>query len=293
MSLPLAFPGSKANLAPWLIRHFPSHHTYVDVFGGSAAVLLSKQPSSVEVYNDINSDLAQFFRVLRNPAQAEELRRRLRLTPHSREEFQNALTDLEGDPVERARRFFVRSRQSFSGLGTFSVGARNSKWSYCVTESAGGMSARTRKWLSAVEALEAAAERFRTVQVEHLDFADLIPRYDRPDTLFFADPPYLHSTRVRLDLYGKHELSVERHRELAEMLRGIQGMAVVCGYPSPEYEEFYAGWTALSKEVAKSTPVAHTDRRPRSAPRERRRALECLWISPRATEKSVQQQLPL
>ena len=293
MSLPLSFPGSKANLAPWIIRHFPPHHTYVDVFGGSAAVLLSKQPSPVEVYNDINSNLVEFFRVLRDPAQAEELYRRLRLTPHSREEFQLALSSGEGDSVESARRFFVRSRQSFSGLGTFPPGALPSKWSYCVTESAGGMSARTRKWLSAVEALDAAAERFRTIQVEHLDFADLIPRYDRPDTLFFVDPPYLHSTRARLDLYGEHELTVERHRELADILRQIKGMAVVCGYPSPEYEEFYAGWMMLSLDVAKHTAVVHSDKRPRLAPLGRSRERECIWISPKVRLEFLQEQLPL
>nr|MBA3826420.1 DNA adenine methylase [Ktedonobacterales bacterium] len=118
VSAPFPWFGGKRRLAPWIIPHFPAHTTYVEVFGGSAAVLFAKPPSALEIYNDLDGELVHFFRVLRDPVLAMDLSERLAWTPYSREEWRTCLTQLrageEVDDVERARRWFVAVAQSFS-----------------------------------------------------------------------------------------------------------------------------------------------------------------------------------
>src|SRR5271168_1781847 len=113
---PLNFFGSKTKLAPQIVRHFPPHLTYVEPFGGSAAVLFAKEPAKVEVYNDIDGELVNFFRVLRHPQLCGKLRVVAENTLYARSEFELAKQKC-ADPVEAARRFLVRHRMSFGGNG--------------------------------------------------------------------------------------------------------------------------------------------------------------------------------
>src|SRR5437868_1361469 len=184
--------GGKFNHLEWLLPLLPACHHYCEPFAGSAAVLLNREPSPVETYNDIDGDVVNFFRVLRD--QPEELIRTIGLTPFAREEFHLSIaTNGEPmEPVERARRFFVRARQARTGLAQ---SATLGRWANCKNTSRAGMSGVVSRWLGSVEGLPEIAERLLRVQIENRPAIDIIRLYDSPGTLFYCEPPYLHSTR--------------------------------------------------------------------------------------------------
>src|SRR5690606_27381686 len=234
----ITYYGGKGHSWRRIVPHFPPHRTYVEPFGGAANVLLNKPPSPVEVYNDIDSNLVTVFRVLRD--HPDELRRALELTPYSREEYVRCLGPLDDlDDVEKARRLIVRYRQAFGGLGQTATPGR---WAYVVSSSRRGMAKAVSSWLSAIdEVLPSVVERFRRVQIENLPWQEVVAKYDTPETLFYCDPPYLLSARNGHVGY-EHEMTVEEHQELVEVLNSVKGRVVLSGYASPEYDEWYRGW---------------------------------------------------
>jgi len=124
----LRFHGAKFRLAPWIISHFPRHRIYVEPFGGSGSVLLRKKRSEVEVYNDLDGEIVNLFRVARD--NGEELSRQIFLTPYSRDEFVKSF-ELSDDPLEQARRTIVRSFQGFgSGYVTATKGSKCARPEY-------------------------------------------------------------------------------------------------------------------------------------------------------------------
>lgn len=256
---PITWFGSKARLARQIIAHFPEHRTYCEPFGGSAAVLFAKDPVGVEVYNDLDGDLVNLFRVLRTPSLYAELEQAVGLTLYARAEFELAKEATE-DPVERARRFFVRQRQSHGGLGQ--------QWSYCLDDTVQGISSAVRRWQSGIEHLPAVHQRLRSVQIEQGDWRAVMRRYDRPETLFYLDPPYIPETRVN----GRyeHELSADDHHQFVRhLLDELVGMAVLSGYAHEAYKPLEdAGWARVDFDV------------PTHASRDRSRRIECLWLSP-------------
>ena len=161
----ITYYGGKGYSWRRIVPYFPPHHIYVEPFGGAASVLLNKEPSPVEVYNDIDGNLVTIFRVLRD--HPDELRRALELAPFSREEYVRCLGPLDGlDDVEKARRLIVRYRQAFGGKGQK---ATPGQWSYSVNASVRGMAKAVSSWLSMIdEVLPLVAERFRMVQIENL-----------------------------------------------------------------------------------------------------------------------------
>jgi len=241
--------GGKLSHLPRLLPLLPKCHTYVEPFGGSAAVLLNRAPSPVEVYNDLDSGVVTFFRVLRE--RPDELVRALELTPYSRAEFAEACHDESDDNLERARRVFLRIAQSRAnkpqttgGQWSYSVGrsaAGASDWKYCVQHNKRGMAGAVSAWLTNVAGLPEVVARLRTVQIECLNALDCIQRYDHPGTLFYCDPPYLPDTRMDGACYV-HEMTEPEHVALATELRGCAGMVALSGYESPLYDQLYAGW---------------------------------------------------
>jgi DNA adenine methylase len=266
---PINWFGGKSRLASRIVEHFPKHHTYCEPFGGSAAVLLAKGPSKVEVYNDLNEELVNFFVALRDPLLFARLREAVGHTPYARAEFELS-KQKSGDPVESARRFIVRSRQSFLGKG--------SEWSYSVRGSQGGMASSVQRWRKGVEYLPAVHDRFQTVQIECDDWYAVMSRYDSPDTLFFIDPPYVPETRVS----GKyrHELTQNDHREIVARVARIQGMAILSGYEHETYGPLErAGW----KRIDLKTRTHASDYRARR--------VESLWVSPSVANHSDNRKL--
>jgi len=230
--------GGKFSHLDWLLPLLPKCHHYCEPFSGSAAVLLNREPSPVETYNDIDGDVVNFFRVLRE--RKDELIRAIALTPFSREEFYLAIhANVKPLPeLERARRFFVRARQARTGLAqTATLG----RWANCKNTSRAGMSGVVSRWLGSVEDLPDIALRLLRVQIENRPAVEVIQLYDSPGTLFYCDPPYLHSTRGDSKAYG-FEMDEDEHRHLAEILRNCKGKVALSGYRCELMDVLYAGW---------------------------------------------------
>ena len=238
--------GGKYSHLDWLLPLLPEMPYYCEPFAGSAAVLLNREPSSVETYNDLDGEVANFFRVLRD--QGDELTKAIALTPFSREEFSLACKLDPALPLlERARRFYVRARQVRTGLAqTASLG----RWANCRDTSRAGMSGVVSRWFGAVEALPRIASRLLRVQIENRPAIDVIRLYDSKDTLFYLDPPYVHETRGDSKAY-KHEMSDGQHRELAEALNSVKGRVAISNYDCNLYRVLYpeSRWHRFSIEL--------------------------------------------
>ena len=236
--------GGKYSHLDWLLPLLPPAIHFCDVFGGSAAVIINREPSLVETYNDIDGEVVNFFRVLRN--QKEALTEAIGLTPFSREELALACSHLDGlTDLERARRFFVRARQVRTGLAqTASAG----RWAHCVLTSRAGMAGAVSRWLGSIEDLSLIAQRLLRVQIENAPALEVIRRYDSIETLFYCDPPYVHSSRGDARAYG-FEMTDNDHRSLAQALHKVEGQVVLSGYHSDLYKDLYADWHCLEAPV--------------------------------------------
>lgn len=254
--------GGKYSHLDWLLPLLPAATHYCEPFGGSAAVLLNRDPSPVETYNDLDGEVVNFFRVLRDDKDA--LIEAIGLTPFSREEFERAIDPPEDhlSDLERARRFFVRARQVRSGLAqTASTG----RWANCLLTSRAGMAGAVSRWLGSVEGLSEIAQRLLRVQIEHANALDVIQRYDSPETLFYCDPPYPHESRGDSRAYS-YEMIDADHEHLAEVLHQIQGKAAVSGYDSPLMNRLYGDWQRIDSDPR----MAHSIKQLRT---------EVLWVN--------------
>lgn len=243
--------GGKFSHLNFLAPLLPTDAThFCDVFGGSAAVLLNVGPYPVETYNDIDSELVNFFQTLRN--EQDELIRAIGLTPFSREELALACQPARDlSKVERARRFYVRARQTRTGLAQTSSAGR---WAHCVLTSRAGMAGAVSRWLGSVEGLPEIAQRLQRVQIENAPAIEVIERYDTPETLFYLDPPYVHSSRGDASAYG-FEMTDEEHRELADCLHSIHGRAVVSGYRTNLYDRLFHDWHRVDADARRCSSV--------------------------------------
>ena len=226
--------GGKYSHLDWLLPLLPHCHHYCEPFAGSAAVLLNRSHSSVETYNDLDGEVVNFFRVLRE--QKGKLVEAIGLTPFSREEFGIAcVIDAKQKPLERARRFFVRARQVRTGLAqTASIG----RWANCKNTSRAGMSGAVSRWLGSIAELPHIAERLLRVQIENRPAEAVIGLYDSPDTLFYCDPPYIHETRGDDKAYG-NEMTDEQHRSLATLLNSVAGRVAMSNYDCKLMDDLY------------------------------------------------------
>lgn len=247
------YPGGKVRISSWVASFFPGHKIYVEPFGGAAGVLLNKAPSPLEVYNDLNSDVVNFFRVLRDKEKAAELIRRLKLTPYAREEYYSFYPMPEGDDIERARALIGRASM---GIG-IRMTVSNNRTGFA------GDNKKTRKnakvFVNRVEKMWDIAERFRSVVIEHRDALELIPHYDTPDTLWYLDPPYNCGYSFR------YSASVDQEAMLGAFKK-VSGYVVLSGYMSELYADELAGW---HMETHANQTFGKKEKK------------ECLWLSPR------------
>ncbi|MES2903252.1 MAG: DNA adenine methylase [Pseudomonadota bacterium] len=269
--------GGKWMIANWILEFLPAHETYTEAFGGGASILLRKPRASMaEVYNDLDQTIVRIFKVLRDPAKAEQLKTLLRLTPYSREEFLAAYEPTD-DPVEEVRRTLVRSWMGYGSDGTAGVyrtGFRS------IVNHAGKTPAS--EWVNYRSSLDATIERIDGVTLESCDAFELLVRYDTEDTLHYVDPPYLTSTRssgnrrrgAGYHVY-QHELSEDDHVRLLELLNGLSGMVVLSGYPSALYEKHLVGWRREERAAFADGGSPRT---------------EVIWINPRCAERLKEEQ---
>lgn len=263
----LRWHGGKWLLAPWIIGHFGTHRCYVEPFGGAASVLLRKERSHAEVYNDLDSCVVNLFRVLQDDQTARRLQQQLELTPFAREEFHLSY-EASDDPVEDARRLIIRScmgHGSDAASGHYRTGFRANSNRSGTTPA--------RDWANYPAALEQVLERMRGVIIENRPAAQVMQSHDGRHTLHYVDPPYLAETRRRIhrrtDNGGsyRHELSDSDHMQLLQQLRTLQGMVVLSGYPSPSYDEALPGWLRVDRAALADGAKPRT---------------ECLWLNPAA-----------
>lgn len=244
--------GGKYSHLDWLLPLLPKTKHYCEPFGGSAAVLINRQPSEVETYNDIDGEVANFFRVLRD--QKEELLYAIGMTPFSREEFQIAIkqsSKSELSDLERARRFFVKARQVRTGLAQT---ASNGRWANCLSTSRAGMAGAVSRWLGSVEGLEYIATRLLRVQIENDDAFYVVARYDSEDTLFYCDPPYPHESRGDKNAY-RYEMNDLMHIKLADVLKHVKGKVAISGYRCDLMDELYKDWNMHVAKTKKALSV--------------------------------------
>lgn len=263
----LRYLGGKWRLAPWIIENLPSHEVYIEPFGGGGNVLLRKERSTVEIYNDLDDDLVNLFRVLRTPGPAEQLISQIELTPFARSEWLAAY-EPAAEPVERARRLIIRSF-----MGHSSCASRIDRTTGFRACNLAANADPARSWATYPEALRLVIARFAGVAIEQLPAEQLIQQRDGPGVLFYVDPPYVQSTRSQKQTRCapsngyRHELDDADHERLLEILCAVEGMVVLSGYPSPLYERMLAGWTVVER-----TALAD-GARPRT---------EVLWLNPAA-----------
>lgn len=267
----LRWHGGKWLLAPWIIGFFPAHRIYVEPFGGAASVLLRKGRAYAEVYNDLDDDAVNLFTVLRDTAKANRLLHLLDLTPFARSEFVAAWDETEDD-VERARRLIVRSFMGF-GSNAHSDKGRGAKTTGFRANSSRSGTTPAHDWHGFPFALPAIVERLRGVVIEQRPAIQVMETHDWPDTLHYVDPPYMHSTRSRKNVYDakhqyRHEMSDIDHVLLLGKLRDLAGMVVLSGYPNETYDHMLvakAGWGRFEREALADGA------RPRT---------EVVWINP-------------
>ncbi len=268
---PLRYFGSKWRIAPWIISHFPEHRVYVEPFAGGASVLIRKPKSKVEIYNDIDSEIVNVFRILRSPKQSEKLKKNLILTPFSRDEYLSAFKKSK-DPIEAARRTIIKA---FMGHGSDSVNMGHISGFRSKTSNENTHRCASMDWINYPPEIKKFCERLLGVTIENKPALDLIPDFDGKDTLFYVDPPYIHSTREGKDNY-RHEMKDDDHGRLLEKLRALTGMVVLSGYRTPLYDSL--GWKRVEF-------LALAD-----GAKKRR---ECLWLNPAAQDLQRQSELPI
>jgi DNA adenine methylase len=257
----LRYYGGKWNLAGWIISFFPPHLNYVEPCGGAASVLLQKPRSLLETYNDLDNNVVNFFRVLRD--QPDELSHKIRLTPWARAEYEMSYEPSD-DPVEWARRYFIRSYMSFNGSS--SRNGRTFGWRH-TSDSRLRMPAA---YDLINNALDTIAERLTGVQVENTDYADIISRLDNDAALIYFDPPYVEATRTKTDWYLLDWKDTD-HIAAADLLHAAVGYVVISGYACPLYTELYErhGWQRHDKEAQTNSGG---------------KRIESVWLSPRTVE---------
>lgn len=257
----LRYHGGKYRLAPLLLQLFPSHNVYTEAFGGAASVLLLKPRCHAEIYNDLDREVVNVFRVMQDKRQAKELERRLKLTPYAREEFLLAYQPTRS-PIEKARRTIIRS---FMGFGSDSITRTKASMVGFNTRISSTMATGFRwngnnrsvtpahDWISYSGFIPLFCERLQGVVLENRPAVDILIKMDKPDALHYIDPPYPFSSRkvgngtTPAHRY-RHEMTDRDHERLAEVVHSLKGMVIISSYPGVLYERLYRGWQTVSWE---------------------------------------------
>ena len=291
----LRYYGGKWRLAQRLISLFPPHHVYVEAFGGAASVLMLKPRSDAEIYNDLDGEVVNVFRILQCQAKSAKLERLLRVTPFARAEFVKSYRDSR-DPVEQARRTIMRS---FMGFGSDSITRVKSgvipngfcTRIYDTTMRTGFRFNSVRSNVSGAEDwshypdyIAAFCARLKGVVIENRNALRVMVKSDRFDTLHYVDPPYPSSVRNRnasenrLQHNYRHEMTIKQHEKLAETLHSLKGMVVVSSYPGDLYNRLFASWKRVSWTGEQFCHGSQT-------------RTECVWMNKAAATAQRQQSL--
>ena len=281
MKSPIVWLGGKGRLAERITTLLPKperHLTYVEPFAGGASILFSRRPAGIEVINDANGDIVNFFTVLRD--HGDRLREYLQNTPYSRQIFEDWRTvdPATLPPLERAARFFYLSRSSFMASGA--AGDRKPSWAFARIDDN-----RARSVMKVVdEELLTVRDRLRNVYIECGDALEVIRRFDAPQTVFYCDPPYHPETRSN----GGYADELADHDELLDNLEAVQGMVAISGYPHESYDRLVQkGWQR--HDFALECPTGRTRQSAdnRLAGGIDTGRTECVWVNPALRKRLV------
>ncbi len=260
MNAMLKYPGGKWRIAKEIIKHFPDHKVYLEPFFGSGAVFFTKEQSKMETINDLDDNVINLFKVLReNP---DELIRVIELTPFSRSEFLNIQEEHAGQGVkkcdleiENARRFIIRCNQGFGSKLSDRVG-----WKHTCTSRGPN---NPEIWSRLPECISVCAKRLKHAQIENMSAVKLIPKYNSSDCLIYADPPYLGEVRPRR-MYLKEMQDEKQHAQLIELLKQHKGYFVLSGYDNELYKKSLHGYRKVEIKTYVNSGRSST---------------ECLWLN--------------
>lgn len=268
----IRYHGSKFRLAPWIIKRLPVHTCYVEPFGGAGGVLMQKPRAYAEVYNDLDGDIVNLFRVLQDEKSRSRLFELLTLTPYARQEFELAW-EAAADPAERARRTIIRAQMGFG-----SAGATKGKTGFRIDTKREYGTAQA-LWTEYPESIAEIGERMTGVLIENRPAIEVMQAHDAASTLHYVDPPYVHDTRYKgatSGRYYRHEMDDQQHIELLSVLLELEGMVVVSGYPCELYDDLLTGWQRHETSARISAGRGTATR------------TECIWLSPACQRASNQ-----
>lgn len=254
---PFSYPGGKSRSLKYVLPHLPIRDLYCEPFGGSAAILLARDESRLEIYNDAYGGVVSFYRCMRDKEKFEQLVSWLELTVNSREEFWNFKDTWKDqtDDVERAGRWYFVSEYSFGSLGRNWGRARGGKYT--------GVNGRIRRKLKHFQAIH---ERFTNVQVENRDGLECMRQYDVANAVFYIDPPY------NVGDQHVYEHSVD-HQRLLDTIFSMKGFVALSGYDNPLYNSY--PWTKSFDWEVRVSIEGHGNKQKKDT---RPTATEKLWI---------------
>ena len=233
----MKYPGSKWSIAKWIISNFPEHHSYLEPFFGSGAVLFNKPRSNIETANDLDGNVVNLFYWIRKDP--ERLAHEIYYTPYARQVYEVAFREIPEDSFESAVNFYIRLNM---GHG-FRTNGEKVGWKNDVQGREKAYAAHD--WVNLPDKIMQAAERLRGVQVENRPAAELIPRFNYRNVLIYCDPPYMLQTR-----HGKqyrHEMDDKDHEELLALLLKHKGPVLISGYDTELYRDMLSDWAKYEK----------------------------------------------
>lgn len=252
MKTVLNYPGSKQMIKKWILSFVPKHIVYVEPFFGSGTIFFDKEQAKIEVINDIDQDIFNYFKVIRD--KPDEIIEQIMFTPFSIEEYRNSRIECESDSdIEKARKFAIRCYFGIGNSAVYKSGFRRSKSSTS--------SNKAKTWAMLPMQLQEATERLKYAIIENSDAIEIIKKYNNEDVFIYCDPPYVLSTRKE-HLY-RYDMTDEQHIELLQTLKKHKGKVLVSGYDNDMYNNVLNGWH-------KETIVTHSERGKRE---------ECLWLN--------------
>lgn len=236
---PLIWFGGKSKVAHHIISKMPPHTCYVEPFGGAAHVIAQKSPVYSEIYNDIDGEVVNFLLVAR--AEPQRLQKACESLPYSRSLYEKWKREQPPDDYfERALRFFYVNRSGIAKGNSDSAFSTDTGWRHSKEHN----TART--YQSACQLITSFAERMKSVMIDNRDFRDILRVYDSPTTLFYVDPPYIGREK-----YYAGGFTEQDHRDLAELLNKIKGMAIISYYSDPLLDELYSSWHRETFQAAR------------------------------------------
>ncbi len=275
---PFGYFGSKNRIALKLCKELPPHNCWVEAFCGSASLTLAKPPAPIEVINDIDNEIINVFKQLRE--NSVELCQMLELTPYARKEFENARKDNPIDSeIEKARKFLIKAMMAINGV----FGEEQGGFSYSQSYSRNGRDARVNRWYNLPERLSKVVERLRSVRIDNRDANDIFKMFvNRPATLVYLDPPYLGERTMG---YNNDLNDESYHSELLDIANKAKCMVFISGYENELYSKMLTekkGWT--KKTIFTSTKDTKGKSHTRS---------EVIWMNKYYNKASSSKKIPI